>query len=123
MESTPGPDGPSPSGDPNGGDRATTTAYRRLRTLRRLLRRLGLLDLLGRDWVRVDPETKRITFGDVPEGRDELLISHLEDLLDDKLPPAPGYSNRAVGKFATSAVTKPFTPKSETVGPHLGGKA
>ena len=58
----------------------------------------------------------------VPEGRDELLISHLEDLLDDKLPPAPGYSSRAVGKFATSAVAKPFTPKPETVGPHLGGK-
>ena len=122
MESTPGPDGPSPSGDPNGGDRDATTAYRRLRALRRLLRRLGLLDLLGRDWARVDAETKRITFGEIPEGRDELLISHLEDLLDDKLPPTPGYSSRTVGKFATSAVTKPFTPKPETVGPHLGGK-
>jgi hypothetical protein len=123
MESTPGPGGPSPSGDPNDGDPSATTVHRRLRALRRLLRRLGLLDVLGRDWARVDAETKRITFGDVPEGRDELLILHLEDLLDDKLPPAPGFSNRTVGKFATSAVTKPFTPKSETVGPHLGGKA
>jgi len=94
-----------------------------LRALRRLLRRLGLLDVLGRDWARVDAETKRIAYGDVPEGRVELLILHLEDLLDDKLPLARGFSNRSVGKFATSAVTKPFTPKSETVGPHLGGKA
>ena len=123
MESTPGPGGPSPSGDPNGGDPAATPAHRRLRALRRLLRRLGLLDVLGRDWVQVDAETKRITFGDVPEGRDELLILHLEDLLGDKLPLAPGFSNRAVGKFATSAVARPFTPKPETVGPHLGGKA
>jgi hypothetical protein len=122
MEITPGPGGPSLSGDPDSRDRATTTAYRRLRTLRRLLRRLGLHDVLGRDWARIDAETKRITFGDVPEGRDELLIFHLEDLLGDKLPPVPGYSNRAVGKFATLAVTKPFTPKPETVGPHLGGK-
>ena len=122
MEITPGPGGPSLSGDPDSRDRATTTAYRRLRTLRRLLRRLGLLDLLGRDWVRVDAETNRITFGDVHEGRDELLISHLEDLLDAKLLPVPGYSNRAVGKFATLAVARPFTPKPETVGPHLGGK-
>jgi hypothetical protein len=122
MESTPGPGGPSPSADYNDGDPAATTAYRRLRALRRLLRRLGLHDVLGRDWARIDAETKRITFGDVPEGRDELLIFHLEDLLGDKLPPVPGYSNRAVGKFATLAVTKPFTPKPETVGPHLGGK-
>lgn len=122
MEIAPGPDGPSPSGVPNGGDRAAATAYRRLRTLRRLLRRLGLLDLLGRDWVQIDSETKRITFADVPEGREELLILHLEDLLDDKLSTVPGYSNRAIGKFATLAVAKPFTPKPETVGPHLGGK-
>ena len=122
MELTSGPDGPSPSGDPTGRDRTTATAHRRVRRLRWLLLRLGLLDLLGREWVGVDAERMRIAFGDVPDGRDELLISHLEDLLDDKLPTVPGYANRAIGKFATLAVAKPFTPRPETVGPHLGGK-
>ena len=74
MESTPGPGGPSPSADPNDGDPSATTAYRRLRALRRLLRRLGLLDVLGRDWARVDAETKRITFGDVPEAEARAML-------------------------------------------------
>ncbi len=106
------------------GDRPSTTrrAHRRLRHIRRALTRLGLLDILGHNWVRIDPETGTISFDDVPAHRFLMLLLHLQDLGDDFGGNDPMTALPPADDFATTPVKMPFVPGRTTTGPHLGGR-
>lgn len=97
---------------------------RRLRRLNAALDRLGILDAIGRDWLRVDPETGRIRFGDLPEGRAVAVQMLLEDLADGAGRPTPvAGRRRPIPGSATAPVRRPFFSLPGGSGPHIGGRA
>ena len=119
-------DSPDNTPEPETSDGArhssTNRNYHRLRLIRRALTRLGLLDLLGRDWVNVHPETGRITFNDVPRHRSLEFLLLLQDLGDEIYDTVVATDLRPVDAIATSPVGEPFSPSRTTTGPHLGGR-
>jgi hypothetical protein len=126
------PDLPTESSDP-GRTSGTVTipptrAKLRLRLLNRVLDRLGLLDVLGRDWVTVDETTGRVSFGDLDPERYQTLQMHLDDLAGGPsvevraTTPSSGRS-RGVAVWASGPVRPPRFLRRRTAGPHLGGRA
>lgn len=101
---------------------ATRRRHHRIRHIRRALARLGLLNILGRDWVRVDPETGTISFDDLPDHRSLTLLLHLQDLGDDIGGSDPTTALPPADAFATTPVRAPFIPGRAMTGPHLGGR-
>jgi len=119
-------DSPDNTPEPETSDGArhssTNRNYHRLRLIRRALTRLGLLDLLGRDWVNLDPGTGRITFNDVPRHRSQEFLLLLQDLGDEMYDMVVATDLRPVDAIAMSPVGEPFFPSRTTTGPHLGGR-
>ena len=97
---------------------------RRLRRLNAALDRLGILDAIGRGWIGVDPDTGRIRFDDLPEGRYLALQLLLDDLADGTGRPTPvAGGRRSVPGSATAPVRRPLFSLPGGPGPHIGGRA
>ncbi len=97
---------------------------RRLRRLNTAFDRLGILDAIGRDWLGVDPDTGRIRFDDLPEGRYLALQMLLDDLAGGVRRPTSVAGRRpAVSGSATAPVRRPLFSLPGGSGPHIGGRA
>jgi hypothetical protein len=109
--------------DPARVDPDTRRRRRRLRLLNADLEKIGILNVLGRDWLSIDGETGDLMFGRVSAERYLVLQMQLDEIAAGGHRPAfVPPRRRQVEAYSAAPVRPPVIALPGRLGPHIGGR-